>query len=172
MTPMPVAEVPGSPGFFTLTLEPNQGPMVVLDHPFLQRLEATIQSIPRTAVGVMVRSGSERVFVAGADLKTIDAWEDPACERYLAYGSRVFGMLADLPCPTAALISGAALGGGLELAMHCDGLIGAPSPSGKSYPIGLPESGLGLCPGWAGRTSSPRGSTPRTPSRAPRRART
>ncbi len=153
--PMPVAEVPGSPGFYTLTLEPNQGPMVVLDHPFLQRLEATIQSVPKTAVGLMVRSGSERVFVAGADLKTIDTWNDEQLDRYLAFGSKVFGMLAELPCPTAALISGAALGGGLELAMHCDGLIGAPSPSGKAYPIGLPECGLSLCPGWGGTNLLP-----------------
>lgn len=153
--PMPVTEVPGSPGFYTLTLEPNQGPMVVLDHPFLQRLEATINAVPKTAVGVMVRSGSERVFVAGADLKTIDSWNDEQFDRYLAFGSKVFGMIAELPCPTAALISGAALGGGLELAMHCDVLVAAPSPSGKPYPVGLPEAGLSICPGWGGTNLLP-----------------
>lgn len=154
-TPMPVAEVPGSPGFFTITLEPNQGPMVVLDHPFLQRLEATIAAVPKSAIGVIVRSGSERVFVAGADLKTIDAWDDQQLDRYLAYGSKVFGMLCELGCPTAAIVSGAALGGGLELAMHCDALIGAPSPSGKPYPVGLPEAGLSICPGWGGTNLLP-----------------
>lgn len=152
---MPVAEIPGSPGYYTLTLEPNQGPMVVLDHPFLQRLEATIRSVPRAALGVVVQSGSERVFVAGADLKSIETWEDRQLEKYLAFGSKVFAMIAELPCPTAAVISGAALGGGLELAMHCDGLIGAPSPSGRSYPVGLPEAGLSLCPGWGGTNMLP-----------------
>lgn len=154
-TPMPVAEVPGSPGHYTLTLEPNQGPMVVLDHPLIQRIEAAITAIPSSAIGVILRSGSERVFVAGADLKCIDSWDDDQLDRYLAYGARVFGMLADLPCPTVAVISGAALGGGLELAMHCDGLIAAPSPSGKPYPVGLPEAGLSICPGWGGTNLLP-----------------
>jgi 3-hydroxyacyl-CoA dehydrogenase/enoyl-CoA hydratase/3-hydroxybutyryl-CoA epimerase len=153
--PMPVAEVPDSPGVFTLTLEPNQGPMVVLDHPFLQRLEATIGSVPKTAIGLIIRSGSERVFVAGADLKSIHTWGDEQLERYLAYGSKVFGMIAEFPFPSAAVISGAALGGGLELAMHCDALFGAPSPSGKAYPVGLPEAGLSLCPGWGGTNLLP-----------------
>jgi 3-hydroxyacyl-CoA dehydrogenase/enoyl-CoA hydratase/3-hydroxybutyryl-CoA epimerase len=152
---MPVAEVAGSPGYYTLTLEPNVGPMVVLDHPFLQRLEATLNAVPPNAIGLIVRSGSERVFVAGADLKTIDAWDDPQLDRYLAFGSRVFAMLCELGCPTAAVISGAALGGGLELAMHCDALVGAPSPSGKPFPVGLPEAGLSLCPGWGGTNLLP-----------------
>src|SRR4030095_4414837 len=57
-------------------------------------------------------------------------------------------------------INGAALGGGLELAMHCDGLVAAPPPSrdgapGKPYPVGLPEAGLGLCPGWGGTNLLP-----------------
>src|SRR5699024_5939048 len=54
-----------------------------------------------------------------------------------------------------AVISGAALGGGLELAMHCDALIGAPSPSGRPYPVGLPEAGLSICPGWGGTNLFP-----------------
>lgn len=154
-TPMPVAEVAGSPGYYTLTLEPNVGPMVVLDHPFLQRLEATINAVPKSAIGLIIRSGSERVFVAGADLKTIDAWDDAQLDKYLVYGTRVFAMLCECGCPTAAVISGAALGGGLELAMHCDALIGAPSPSGKPYPVGLPEAGLSICPGWGGTNLLP-----------------
>src|SRR5439155_140292 len=59
-----------------------------------------------------------------------------------------------------AAINGAALGGGLELAMHCDGLMGAPpaardGQAGKPYPVGLPEAGLGLCPGWGGTNLLP-----------------
>lgn len=153
--PLPLAEIPDAPGFFTLTLEPNQGPMVVLDHPFIQRLEAAIRAVPASAKGLVLRSGSERVFVAGADLKCIDSWPDDQLTSYLAYGTQVFGMLCDLRCPTVAAISGAALGGGLELAMHCDGLVAAPSPSGKPYPVGLPESGLSICPGWGGTNLLP-----------------
>jgi enoyl-CoA hydratase/carnithine racemase len=66
-------------------------------------------------------------------------------------------MLTDLPgnCPTVAAINGAILGGGLEIAMHCDGLVAAPSPTGKPYPVGLPEAGLSICPGWGGTNLLP-----------------
>ena len=148
----------------TLTLAPTDpaSPVVVLDLTLIQRLEATLKDLPRDLKGLILASASSRVFVAGADLKTIQApspQTDPEADRrldaYLAYGQRVFGMLAHLPFPTAAAINGAALGGGLELAMHCDGLIAAPSASGKPYPIGLPEAGLSICPGWGGTNLLP-----------------
>lgn len=151
-------------GISTITLEPNQsgGLMVVLDHALIQRLEVTIKALPKNCRGLVLASGSPRVFIAGADLKSIQApgpessgLNDDQLDRYLAYGQRVFGMLCELPYPTAAAINGAALGGGLELAMHCDGLIGAPSSNGRSYPIGLPEAGLSICPGWGGTNLLP-----------------
>jgi enoyl-CoA hydratase len=138
-------------------------PVVVLDHPLLQQLEATFAALPRDATGLVLASAASRVFIAGADLKTIDesgGWNDDQLLRYLEFGSRVFGMISALPYPTAAAINGAALGGGLEIAMHCDGLI-ALQPQGrdgqpaKPYPIGLPEAGLSLCPGWGGTNLLP-----------------
>lgn len=147
-------------GVVTLRLEQPGSPVVVLDHPLIQRIERAIRALPRTMTGFVLASASSRVFVAGADLKTIQANpEDPDADRkldaYLEYGQRVFGMIAELPCPTAAAIGGAALGGGLEIAMHCDALIGAPNASGKPYPIGLPEAGLSICPGWGGTNLLP-----------------
>lgn len=142
-------------GVVTVTLEQPGKPVVVLDEDLIRRLEAALHSVPRDARGLVLASASERVFVAGADLKTIQDASDDQLHRYLAYAARVFGMLAQFPFPTAAAINGAALGGGLELAMHCDGLIGAPSPSGKPYPIGLPEAGLNICPGWGGTNLLP-----------------
>lgn len=143
------------PGCATIRLEQPGSPVVVLDHPLVLRLEATLRALPRDATGLMLASASERVFIAGADLKAIDSWPDDQLDRYLALAARVFGMIPELPYPTAAAINGAALGGGLELAMHCDGLIGAPSASGKPYPVGLPEAGLSLCPGWGGTNLLP-----------------
>jgi enoyl-CoA hydratase/carnithine racemase len=142
----------------TLRLEQPGAPVVVLDHPLIQRLEAALKAVPRDAAGLVLASASERVFVAGADLKSIDAVNglpDPQLDAYLAYAQRIFGMLSQLPCWTAAAINGAALGGGLELAMHCDGLVAAPSASGKPYPVGLPEAGLSICPGWGGTNLLP-----------------
>lgn len=142
-------------GVHTIILEQPGKPVVVLDLDLIQRLEATLLNLPKAMRGVVLASASDRSFVAGADLKSIQALDDDQLHRYLEYGSKVFGMLGQLPCPTAAAIAGAALGGGLELAMHCDALIGAPSASGKPYPVGLPEAGLCICPGWGGTNLLP-----------------
>lgn len=142
-------------GIYTLTLEQPGKSVVVLDHDLIHALDQTLRLVPRHARGLVLRSASERVFVAGADLKAIHDLSDDQLSTYLTYGSSVFLLLAQLPCVTVAAINGAALGGGLELAMHCDGLVGAPSISGKSYPIGLPEAGLKICPGWGGTNLLP-----------------
>lgn len=142
-------------GVFTFRLEQAGKPVVVLDAALIQRIDATLDAIPEACAGLVLASGSERVFVAGADLRSIAELEDDALDRYLAFGQRVFGRLSQLPFPTAAAVNGAALGGGLELAMHCDGLIGASSTSGRPYPVGLPEAGLAICPGWGGTNLLP-----------------
>lgn len=147
-------------GICTITLEQPGKPVVVLELELMQRLEAALKAVPRDAVGVVIASASERVFVAGADLKSIMALDDKELDKYLAYGSKVFGMISQLPCPTCAAINGAALGGGLEVAMHCDGLVAAPPASiagqpGRPYPVGLPEAGLSICPGWGGTNLLP-----------------
>ena len=139
----------------TVVLEQPESPVVVLNDALIAALERTLQALPRDVAGLILASGSERVFVAGADLKTIMAWNDDQLHRYLELGARTFGMLANMPFPTVAAINGAALGGGLEIAMHCDALVAAPSASGKPYPIGLPEAGLRICPGWGGTNLLP-----------------
>lgn len=137
-------------GICIIELDQPGKPVVVLELELIQRLEASLDALPKDARGLVLASASERSFVAGADLKSIMAMDDGQLHKYLEYGASVFGKISRLPYPTAAAINGAALGGGLELAMHCDGLIGAPSASGKPYPVGLPEAGLSICPGWGG----------------------
>ncbi len=167
-TPAPFPLVPhaSAPGVLILTLEPNQGPMVVLDDLLIRRIEASLKLVPATCAGLILASGSGRVFIAGADLKQISGMSVPELDGYLQLGQRVFGMLCRLPCPTVAAINGAALGGGLEIAMHCDGLVasppapvpgkdGGPATPGRPYPIGLPEAGLSICPGWGGTNLLP-----------------
>ncbi len=160
--PLPVTVEADGPfaGIGTLTLEQPGKPVIVLDLPLFQRLDATLKSLPRSLRGLVLASSTERAFVAGADLKSIMDMNDDQLDKYLAYGASVMLTLSQLPCPTAAAINGAVLGGGLELAMHCDGLIGAPAPSrdgqpAKPYPVGLPEAGLCICPGWGGTNLLP-----------------
>ncbi|MBA4119267.1 MAG: hypothetical protein C0513_00975 [Isosphaera sp.] len=147
-------------GIGVIRLDQSPSPMVVLDAGLIGRIEATLAPLVQGGGvgglrGLVVASASPRVFIAGADLKSIQALSDAELGAYLERGQRVFGMLSGLPVVTAAAIHGAVLGGGLELAMHCDGLIGCPSGSGKPYPVGLPEAGLSICPGWGGTNLLP-----------------
>ena len=140
-------------GICTLELEVNRPPVVVLDRDLLEQLNIALDAIQRieNLSGLIIKSRSNSVFVAGADLSEIDSLDDQGLYSYLAFGTTVFTKIANMRCPTVSLINGAALGGGLEMALHCDSLIVANKNSkGKSYPIGLPETTLGLCPGWGG----------------------
>ncbi|MGD1915913.1 MAG: enoyl-CoA hydratase-related protein, partial [Phycisphaerales bacterium] len=132
----------------------QDAPVVVLNRDLLESLDATLDGLELDGVaGVVLASASEKVFVAGADLKAVRDLSDADLHEYLEFGAAVYARLHQMPVWTAAAINGAALGGGLELAMHCDGLIGA--PGAKPYPIGLPEAGLSICPGWGGTNLLP-----------------
>lgn len=142
--------------------QPNR-PVIVLDRALLESIDATLDRIAAEfpAIGGLVVTSDSRVFIAGADLKEIMAQNDPSLHAYLEFGAKVFGRLATMPCTTVAAINGAALGGGLELAMHCDVLIASKpvakdaSSQAKPYAIGLPETGLKICPGWGGTNLLP-----------------
>ncbi len=139
-------------GSAVLWLEAPHQSVVVLDRLMIARLEATIDRLESDPPSLLiVRSRDQRVWVAGADLKEISTLSDEQLDAYLTEGQHTFGRLAALPFPVIAAVCGATLGGGLELAMHCHGIVASKqSMRGKPYPIGLPEASLGLCPGWGG----------------------
>lgn len=102
-----------------------------------------------TAVCVTGRSG----FAVGADILGIP--EIASRDEALLVGReghRVFRRLGDSAVPTFALVDGAALGGGLELALHCHHRV----VSSAANAIGLPECFLGLVPGWGGTQLLPK----------------
>jgi enoyl-CoA hydratase/carnithine racemase len=152
----------GTKKIATLTLDQPGRPVVVIEQALLEQLEATLDTIPDDLDGFILASAAERAFVAGADLKAIMALSDAELHTYLEFGARVFQRIADMPFPTAAAIHSTALGGGLELAMHCDGLIGVNDPDARPYLIGLPEAGLKICPGWGGTNLLPARIDPET----------
>lgn len=147
-------------GVVTLHLEQEGKPVVVLNRAFLEKLDRTLDAIGQPEKGFVLASDAPRAFVAGADLAEIDGLNDQELDEYLKLGTRVYGRIAAFKCHTVAAINGATLGGGLELAMHCDTLVAA-MPKGtaekppRPYPIGLPEAGLGICPGWGGTAMLP-----------------
>lgn len=144
-------------GVVTLYLDDPDRPVTVLDRAMIRCLDAALDDIERDRpAGLVLATSHGRVFVAGADLKEINGFSDADLDEYLAEGQRVLGRIAALPCHTVAAINGATLGGGLEVALHCDTLIAMePGDPGKPYRIGLPEASLGLCPGWGGTNTLP-----------------
>ncbi len=143
----------------SLTANPSKprGGVVVLDSWLIEEIALSLDAVAtQKPSGLVLRSASDRVFVAGADLAEIDALDDQALHRYLERGADAFARLHTIACPTVALVHRAALGGGLELAMHCDGIIGVlPGAGDKPWRIGLPECSLGICPGWGGTQMLP-----------------
>lgn len=145
-----------------LTLDQPDRPVVVIDESLLKQLDATLDTLPDGLAGFVLASAAPRAFVAGADLKAIMAMNDEQLHSYLEFGARVFQRIADLPCPSVAAIHSVALGGGLELAMHCDALVALIDPESKPFIIGLPEAGLKICPGWGGTNLLPARIDPKT----------
>ena len=95
---------------------------------------------------VILIHGEGRFFSAGADIKEFTSIESGEEFSQLAtYGQQLFERMENFPKPIIASIHGAALGGGLELAMGCH--IRFVTENAK---LGLPELQLGLVPGFAG----------------------
>lgn len=106
--------------------------------------------------GLILDSAKPNIFVAGADLKAIAAtldWPDEKIIRFCERGRAVMARFSRCPFVTVAAIDGAAVGGGLELALWCDRRIASHHARTK---LGLPEVKLGLVPGWAGTVRLPR----------------
>lgn len=122
----------------------------------LVELEALIEEIERDSsiTGVLFRSGKPGSFFVGADIKEMTSITGPeqaqaASER----GQRIFARLENLRVPKVALISGVCVGGGLEFVLCCDYRIAADD---RKTQLGLPETLLGLVPGWGGTVRLPR----------------
>lgn len=96
------------------------------------------------AVGV---TGKPYYLAAGADLTAVTAISDVSAARQVAEaGHTTYRLLGEMGVPTFAYINGAALGGGLELALSCTyRTVGADVGA-----LALPEAYLGLVPGWGG----------------------
>jgi len=143
-------------GLATLTFDAPGRKQNVFDREVLEELDGLVADLAgRTDIGVLVLvSGKERGFIAGADVSLIESLNDPqeAAEGSRA-GQRVFSAWERLPFPTVAAINGVCLGGGTELCLASTYRVVANSDKVK---IGLPEVKLGILPGWGGTTRLPR----------------
>ncbi|MFI6067891.1 3-hydroxyacyl-CoA dehydrogenase NAD-binding domain-containing protein [Micromonospora sp. NPDC051227] len=92
-------------------------------------------------------TGKPYIFCVGADIVGLPQLADRAQALEIGrLGHRVFARLKDSSVPTFAFVNGAAMGGGLELALHCH----YRTLSGGTAALALPEVSLGLVPGWGG----------------------
>ena len=96
---------------------------------------------------LILESAKPGIFIAGADLKELGGADSGRVRALIELGHRVLATLEELPFPTVAAIDGAALGGGLEVALACDFRVCGTNPKVQ---LGLPEIKLGLIPGWGG----------------------
>jgi enoyl-CoA hydratase len=119
-----------------------------LDFPMVLALEraATLVDLEKSVRAVVITGSGEKSFCAGGD---IAAWSELAAEdfamHWVRHGHRAFDALACMRHPLIAALNGHCLGGGLELAVTADLRIAE-----EHVKIGLPETGIGIIPGWSG----------------------
>ncbi len=119
----------------------------------LAELEQALNALPTGITGLLVTSGKD-TFLAGADItEFLEHFKRPEADlkQWIRKTQNLFNRIEDLDAPTVCTIAGFALGGGLEFALTCDYRIATVGAK-----IGLPETKLGIIPGWGGTVRLPR----------------
>lgn len=156
-TPIVQVQFP-QPEIAVVCMDTPNRPGNVLDDQLFHELDTAIDSLAARddLRGVILLSTKPRIFVAGADLNEIQRtadWSDEQIVSFCEQGRAVMRKFSTANFPSVAAIHGAAVGGGLELAMWCDYRI---ATDHRNTRLGLPEVKLGLVPSWAGTIRLPR----------------
>ncbi|SKC72431.1 3-hydroxyacyl-CoA dehydrogenase NAD-binding domain-containing protein [Krasilnikoviella flava] len=116
-------------------------------------LTALQERAGRGEIAAVAVTGKPYFLAAGADLLQVSTVtsHDQALELGRS-GHGAYELLHTMGAPTFAFVNGLALGGGLEVALNCD----YRTVSSDAPALGLPETGLGLVPGWGGAYLVPR----------------
>jgi 3-hydroxyacyl-CoA dehydrogenase/enoyl-CoA hydratase/3-hydroxybutyryl-CoA epimerase len=139
----------------TIQLGRDDEAAVALDMERMNSFVSALEQVKSSkAIGLVIKAPSLNCFCVGADISLIKGITDSALGTKLAAeGQRVFDMLEDLSCMTVAAISGPCVGGGCELVLACKVRLISNHPGSA---IGLPETKLGILPGFGGSYRLPR----------------
>ncbi len=142
-------------GIAWLTFDTAGSSANIFNEATLQDLDGELDAIEHDhgIRALVIRSAKPKVFIAGADLKSLRGKDPAAMDELIELGQSVIHRVSMLPMLKLAAIHGACVGGGFELALACDVRLATDDDATK---IGLPETQLGLVPGWGGCTRLPR----------------
>jgi 3-hydroxyacyl-CoA dehydrogenase/enoyl-CoA hydratase/3-hydroxybutyryl-CoA epimerase/enoyl-CoA isomerase len=146
----PLLEIDGA---YELSVNLKNAPVNTFNAETLRELREAMALLPKNLQGLLVSSGKD-TFLAGADItEFLEHFKQPESElqAWISETQKLFSEIEDLNAPTVCIIAGFALGGGLEFALTCDYRIASVSSK-----IGLPETKLGIIPGWGGTVRLPR----------------
>ncbi|MEP4891737.1 MAG: fatty acid oxidation complex subunit alpha FadJ [Aliiglaciecola sp.] len=151
---------------FTLDVQDNGVAILTIDVPgesmntlkmeFAEQISVMLDEIESNSKikGVVVVSGKENSFIAGADISMLASCETAHDVEVIATGGQqIFQRIENMRVHFVAAIHGPALGGGLELALACHSRV---CSDDKKTQLGLPEVQLGLLPGSGGTQRLPR----------------
>lgn len=143
------------PGIAEMRFDAKNGSVNKFDRPTIEEFKETVETLKSESdlKGVIVSSGKD-VFIVGADITEFVAMfaaPDEVLREWIQQANAIFNDFEDLPVPTVAAINGIALGGGMEMCLACDLRV-----AGSGAVMGLPETKLGLIPGFGGTTRLPR----------------
>jgi 3-hydroxyacyl-CoA dehydrogenase/enoyl-CoA hydratase/3-hydroxybutyryl-CoA epimerase/enoyl-CoA isomerase len=145
-------------GIGLLTFDCPGAKVNTLGQPIQEELEQQLTMLEgRTDLqGLLLKSGKPGQFIAGADLKELAAlakMTPDEAKGLMERGHAMFNRVSRLPYPTVALIDGACMGGGTEFVLAMDDRLVSDNRKTK---IALPETGIGIIPGWGGTQRMPR----------------
>src|SRR3569623_218578 len=146
-----------------LTIDPPNSPANSLSAVATTELETALLRVDDLVasgevVGLVIQSGKDSGFIAGADVSEFDSMSDPSIlPAVLKRAHAVMDRLENMKAPVIAAIHGFCLGGGLELALACHYRIAV---NDEKTRVGFPEVNLGIFPGFGGTGRSIRQAGP------------
>ncbi|WP_018503750.1 enoyl-CoA hydratase/isomerase family protein [Parafrankia discariae] len=147
---MAVVRLEVSDGVGTIRLD--RPPMNALNAELAAELRATaLEATARADIRAVVLYGGEKVFAAGADIKEMAKLDIAGITGWVRDLGAALDLVARIPKPVVAAVTGYALGGGLELALCADFRVFA-----ENAKVGVPEITLGVIPGAGGTQRLPR----------------